>query len=33
MEFVSYNAELALATLLFQRVFNDIQIERTDARG
>ena len=33
MEFVSYNAELALANLLFQRVFSNIQIERTDKAG
>lgn len=33
MEFISYNAELALANLLFQRVFSNIQIERTDKAG
>ena len=33
MEFVSWNNELGIAQLLFQRVFNNIKIERTDAKG
>lgn len=33
MTFISYNAELALANILFQRVFSNIQIERTDKNG
>lgn len=33
MEFISYNAELALANILFQRVFANIRIERTDKNG
>lgn len=33
MEFVSYNAELGISNLLFQRVLNNIQIERTDSKG
>ena len=33
MEFISYNAELAIANILFCRVFQNIRIERTDADG
>lgn len=33
MQFISYSAELALANILFSRVFSNIQIERTDAKG
>lgn len=33
MEIRSYNSELAISQLLFKRVFNNIQIERTDANG
>lgn len=33
MEFISYNDELGVAQLLFQRVFSNIRIERTDAKG
>lgn len=33
MEVRSYNAELAVANLCFKRLFNNIQIERTDAGG
>lgn len=33
MEFISYNAELGCANILFQRFFNDIKIERTDNKG
>ena len=33
MEIRSYNAELAVSNLLFKRVFSNIQIERTDAKG
>lgn len=33
MEFQSYNAELGIANLLFQRLFNNIRIERTANNG
>lgn len=33
MQFISYNAELGIANLLFQRLFNNIKIERTDKNG
>lgn len=33
MTFISYNAELGISNLLFQRVFNNIRIERTDSGG
>lgn len=33
MEIRSYNSELAISQLLFKRVFNNIQIERTDSNG
>lgn len=33
MEFISYNAELGTANQLFMRLFNNIQIERTDKKG
>ena len=33
MEVRSYNAELAVANLCFKRLFNNIQIERTDSQG
>ena len=33
MEFISYNAELATAQLLFGRVFSNIRIERTGSDG
>lgn len=33
MEFISNNSELALASLLFARLFRNIRIERTDKQG
>lgn len=33
MEFQSYNAELGIANLLFQRLFNNIRIERSNEKG
>lgn len=33
MEFISFNSELGISNLLFQRVFSDIRIERTDKQG
>lgn len=33
MEFISWNNELGVANLLFMRLFNNIQIERTDKKG
>ena len=33
MEFQSYNAELGIANLMFQSLFNNIRIERTDAKN
>lgn len=33
MEFQSYNAELGMANLLFQRLFNNIRIERSNNKG
>lgn len=33
MEIRSYNSELAVANLCFKRIFNNIQIERTDRKG
>lgn len=33
MEIISYNAELALANLMFMKLFRNIRIERTDTYG
>lgn len=33
MEFQSYNAELAIASLLFKNIFSNIRIGRTDDAG
>ena len=33
MEFMSYNDELGLANMLFKRVFDNIRISRTSAKG
>ena len=33
MEFISFSAELGTASLLFQRIFNNIKIERTNSQG
>jgi len=33
MEFQSYNAELAIASMLFKNIFSNIRIGRTDEHG
>ena len=33
MEFMSYNDELGLANMIFKRVFDNIRISRTSAKG